>query len=231
MSARSRRLLDQDSRPAAVSFASASGTSATRRSPGAVSRATPIFMRGGSLSVRMGRAWLGDIVASSTNQELLQVIPVARLNHAVLYVRDAEASADFYARVFGFEVVSSELKAGPCSCALRAPTITTTSGCSRSARKRRGAPRGSPPLPLAWEVATIEDLAAAASQLLLPGRWAARATRRSKSLTARIGRQRVRDHVAGTARGVGRTSSSGTVMPLDLDAEVRRWGRGAGPPN
>jgi len=30
---------------------------------------------------------------------------VRRLNHAVLYVRDARASADFYARAFGFEVV------------------------------------------------------------------------------------------------------------------------------
>ena len=35
-------------------------------------------------------------------------VPVARLNHAVLYVRDAQAAAEFYGRVFGFEVVSSE---------------------------------------------------------------------------------------------------------------------------
>src|SRR5215510_11743121 len=35
------------------------------------------------------------------------MIPVARLNHAVLYVRDASVAADFYARVFGFEVVES----------------------------------------------------------------------------------------------------------------------------
>jgi catechol-2,3-dioxygenase len=34
-------------------------------------------------------------------------IPVARLNHAVLYVRDATKAADFYGRVFGFEVVES----------------------------------------------------------------------------------------------------------------------------
>ena len=35
-------------------------------------------------------------------------IPVARLNHAVLFVRDATVAADFYARVFGFEVVARE---------------------------------------------------------------------------------------------------------------------------
>ena len=33
------------------------------------------------------------------------MIPVQRLNHAVLYVRDAAASAAFYQEVLGFEVV------------------------------------------------------------------------------------------------------------------------------
>ena len=36
-------------------------------------------------------------------------IPVARLNHAVLWVRDAAAAAGFYGRVFGFEVVGTEM--------------------------------------------------------------------------------------------------------------------------
>ena len=35
-------------------------------------------------------------------------IPVARLNHAVLFVRDASVAAEFYGRVFGFEVVANE---------------------------------------------------------------------------------------------------------------------------
>jgi len=35
-------------------------------------------------------------------------IPVARLNHAVLFVRDAAQAAEFYGRVFGFEVVANE---------------------------------------------------------------------------------------------------------------------------
>ena len=33
------------------------------------------------------------------------MIPVKRLNHAVLYVRDAQASSDFYQRALGFTVV------------------------------------------------------------------------------------------------------------------------------
>ena len=33
------------------------------------------------------------------------MIPVKRLNHAVLYVRDADRAAAFYEEAFGFEVV------------------------------------------------------------------------------------------------------------------------------
>ena len=33
------------------------------------------------------------------------MIPVRRLNHAVLYVRDADRAAAFYQEAFGFEVV------------------------------------------------------------------------------------------------------------------------------
>src|ERR1700690_787671 len=36
------------------------------------------------------------------------VAPVAGLNPAVLYGRDPQRAADFYRRVFGFEVVASE---------------------------------------------------------------------------------------------------------------------------
>ena len=34
------------------------------------------------------------------------MIPVKRLNHAVLYVRDAERAAAFYREAFGFDVVA-----------------------------------------------------------------------------------------------------------------------------
>ena len=33
-------------------------------------------------------------------------MPVRRLNHAVLYVRDAQASANFYERVLDFETAA-----------------------------------------------------------------------------------------------------------------------------
>src|SRR3954449_10590737 len=40
---------------------------------------------------------------------IVMPIPVARLNHAVLFVRDAERAAAFYTRLFGFEVVGNEM--------------------------------------------------------------------------------------------------------------------------
>ena len=33
-------------------------------------------------------------------------MPITRLNHAVLFVRDADAAAEFYRRAFGFEELS-----------------------------------------------------------------------------------------------------------------------------
>ena len=44
----------------------------------------------------------------------MAVIPVARLNHAVLFVRDATVAAEFYARVFGFEVVANGVRWAGC---------------------------------------------------------------------------------------------------------------------
>src|SRR2546423_23456 len=45
----------------------------------------------------------------TTATETPMPIPVARLNHAVLFVRDAERAAEFYTRLFGFDVVGKEM--------------------------------------------------------------------------------------------------------------------------
>ena len=36
------------------------------------------------------------------------MIPVTRLNHAVLFVRDLERSVSFYSRAFGFHEIARE---------------------------------------------------------------------------------------------------------------------------
>lgn len=93
-------------------------------------------------------------------------IPVARLNHAVLYVRDATRAAEFYSRVFGFEVVESAFGG-------RAVFMRSASGENHHdlglfsvGPDAPRPPRGSVGLyHLAWEVPTIDDLAAAATVL------------------------------------------------------------------
>src|SRR5437762_2148889 len=145
--------------PVAWSLPSASGTRATRRSPGAVSLATPIFIGSRSLSKSMR----GILASTSLVPGASPMIPVARLNHAVLYVRDAGVAADFYGRVFGFETVSSEM--GGRAVFMRAANGENHHdlGLFSVGPAAPHPSRGSTGLyHLAWEVPTIEDLATAA---------------------------------------------------------------------
>ena len=81
------------------------------------------------------------------------MIPVQRLNHAVLYVRDAGASAECYSEAFGFEIVAEMPGGAAASSGPRAPTTTTTSACSRSAPTHPGPSSGRVGLyHLAWQV-------------------------------------------------------------------------------
>ena len=115
-------------------------------------------------------------------------IPVARLNHAVLFVRDATRAAEFYGRVFGFEVVGSEF--GGQAVFMRSPIGDNHHdlGLFSVGPDAPRPQRGSVGLyHLAWEVPTIEDLADASRDLSEAARSAGRATTASRSRsTARI---------------------------------------------
>jgi catechol-2,3-dioxygenase len=92
-------------------------------------------------------------------------IPVARLNHAVLYVQDLDRSTDFYERAFGFEEIARE---GGMMAFMRAAGSSNHHdlGLMAVGPNAPRPPRGSTGLyHLAWEVPTIEDLAAAAATL------------------------------------------------------------------
>jgi catechol-2,3-dioxygenase len=160
------------------------------------------------------------------------VIPVARLNHAVLYVRDAGAAAGFYGRVFGFEVVSTEL--GGQAVFMRAAGTDNHHdlGLFSVGPQAPRPPRGSTGLyHLAWEVPTIEDLATAARELSTAGALGGASDHGvSKSLYGRDPDGNEFEIMWRVPReSWGEFEKRGTVMPLDLDAEVRRWG-GAGVP-
>src|SRR4051794_18167688 len=98
------------------------------------------------------------------------MIAVARLNHAVLYVRDARQSGEFYGRVFGFEVVSEEFGGQAVFMRAAGGENHHDLGLFSVGEQAPRAPRGSVGLyHLAWEVPTIEALAAAAGELSAAG--------------------------------------------------------------
>ncbi len=157
-------------------------------------------------------------------------IPVVRLNHAVLYVRNAERAADFYARVFGFRVVSREF--GGQAVFMRAGDGDNHHdlGLFSVGDAAPRPPRGSTGLyHLAWEVATIEDLAAAQRTLAEAGALGGASDHAvSKSLYGsdpdgnefeimwRVPREQWGEH-----------ERRAVVRALDLDAELARHGSGS----
>jgi catechol-2,3-dioxygenase len=159
------------------------------------------------------------------------MIPVARLNHAVLFVRDATVAAEFYGRLFGFEVVSSE--AGGRAVFMRAAGGENHHdlGLFSVGPQATRPPRGSIGLyHLAWEVPTIEDLATAARELSEAGALGGASDHGvSKSLYGADPDGNEFEVMWRVPRELwGELEHGGTILPLDLDAEVRRWGTGAG---
>jgi catechol-2,3-dioxygenase len=94
---------------------------------------------------------------------------VHRLNHAVLYVRDAQASAAFYAEALGFAPIPG-MPAMPNAVFLRAPGSTNDHDLGLFSVGPQAGPsaagRGAVGLyHLAWEVDTLADLAEISERL------------------------------------------------------------------
>jgi catechol-2,3-dioxygenase len=158
-------------------------------------------------------------------------IPVTRLNHAVLFVRDASVAAEFYGRVFGFEVVGSEM--GGQAVFMRSPLATNHHdlGLFSVGPNAPRPVRGSVGLyHLAWEVPTIEDLAAASQILSEAGALGGASDHGvSKSLYGKDPDGNEFEIMWSVPREAwGDYEKRGAVLPLDIDAEVARFGSGAG---
>ena len=157
-------------------------------------------------------------------------MPITRLNHAVLFVRDADAAAAFYGDAFGFE----ELERPP---GMRAVFMRSPDGGNHhdlglfevGAAAPRPA-RGSVGLyHLAWQIDTIEALAEMSSRLQGLGALTGASDHGvSKSLYGRDPDGNEFEVMWSVPREAwGRFEQEATVMPLDLEAELRRWGTGA----
>jgi catechol-2,3-dioxygenase len=154
-------------------------------------------------------------------------IPVKRLNHAVLFVRDATSAAEFYREVFGFEIVGSEM--GGQAIFMRSPLDENHHdlGLFSVGPNASNAPRGSVGLyHLAWEVPRIEDLAAAAQTLSEAGALGGASDHVvSKSLYGRDPDGNEFEIMWRVPREAwGEAEHKGAILPLDLDAELKRFG-------
>jgi catechol-2,3-dioxygenase len=157
-------------------------------------------------------------------------MPVTRLNHAVLYVRDAEVTATFYEQVLGFERLAMGF---PGAVFMRAPGSTNDHDLGLfsvgEAAGTSPAGRGSVGLyHLAWEVDTLTELGEIASRLRKAGALVGASDHgTTKSLYAKdpdgiefevawIVPADLLDDAALTARS--------SIGHLDLEHEMQRYG-------
>jgi catechol-2,3-dioxygenase len=155
---------------------------------------------------------------------------ITHLNHAVLFVRDADAAAAFYRDAFGFEEL--DRPQGMRAAFMRSPSGTNHHdlGLFEVGPDAPRPPRGSVGLyHLAWQIDTIEALAEMDGRLRELGALSGASDHGvSKSLYGRDPDGNEFEVMWEVPREAwGRFEKEATVMPLDLDAELRRWGAGS----
>jgi catechol-2,3-dioxygenase len=153
------------------------------------------------------------------------MIPVQRLNHAVLYVRDAARSADFYRSTLGFETVTEM----PGAAFLRA------AGSSNHHDLGLFSVGPSAPRPesgrvglyhLAWQVGSIEDLRTARDTLRAIGAYVGESDHgATKSIYGHDPDGNEFEIMWLVPRTEwGEHEHDAFIAPLDLEAEIARHG-------
>jgi len=159
-------------------------------------------------------------------------MPVTRLNHAVLYVRDVRRSVDFYTQVLGFRVVS-DLAAIPGAAFLQASgssndhdlglfEVGAAAGPSGAGRQTVGLYH------LAWEVDTLAELQQTATRLTEAGALVGASDHSTTKALYAVDPDGIEfevswlvpaDRITEEVRA-GRTS----IRPLDIAREIERYG-------
>jgi catechol-2,3-dioxygenase len=152
---------------------------------------------------------------------------VTRLNHAVLYVSDVKRSLDFYQKAFGFKVVD---RMGDQAVFLRSANTDNHHDLalmSVGASAPRPASRSVGLYHLAWQVATIEDLAEMAARLVELNALGGMSDHGvSKSLYGHDPDGIEFEVMFEVPRDQwGEYAEKAVVQPLDLEREVRRFGK------
>jgi catechol-2,3-dioxygenase len=146
---------------------------------------------------------------------------IRRLNHAVLWVRDAQASAEFYTTVLGFEVAATM---GSQAVFLRADGSTNDHDLGLFSVGDRQRPAAHSPglYHLAWQVNTIDELAELRRKLVAAGSLVGESDHGvSKSLYA-ADPDGIEFEVMWAVPKENWPSGP-TTQRLDLDAELARW--------
>jgi catechol-2,3-dioxygenase len=154
---------------------------------------------------------------------------ISRLNHAVLYVRDARAQERFYREVLGFSTIIGD-DAGR-YVFMRAPdsanhhdiaffTIGAGAAPSTAGRATVGMYH------LAWEVPTIEDLAAMRDRLTAAGALVGSSDHGANKSLYAVDPDGLEFEVMYLvpADRWGPEEHEAIVRPLDLEGELERWG-------
>jgi catechol-2,3-dioxygenase len=153
-------------------------------------------------------------------------MPVRRLNHAVLYVKDLAATVPFYRETLGFEV---RMELPGKAAFLRAPGSANDHDLGLFQVSDATAPKGHylGLYHLAWEVGTLKELAEVRDRLTAAGALVGASDHRvSKSLYARdpsgiefevMWRVPAEDWEQEMQAGE-------MIAPLDLERELARWG-------
>jgi catechol-2,3-dioxygenase len=153
------------------------------------------------------------------------MIPVTRLNHAVLFVRELERAVEFYREAFGFEEIARE---GGMMAFLRASESDNHHdlGLMAVGPDAPRPPRGSVGLyHLAWQVPTIDALATAAETLSRLGALTGASDHgATKSLYGHDPDGNEFEVMWMVPREEwGEHERRAIVAPLDLEREVARW--------
>jgi catechol-2,3-dioxygenase len=152
---------------------------------------------------------------------------VRRLNHAVLYVRDARRSADFYREALGFDVVAEA--GNGAAIFMRAGETENHHDLGLFSL----GPQAPSPEPgrvglyhLAWQVDSISDLADMRDRLARLGALVGASDHGvSKSLYAKDPDGNEFEVMWDVPRDDwGRYEKDAAVLPLDLEAELARYG-------
>jgi catechol 2,3-dioxygenase-like lactoylglutathione lyase family enzyme len=158
-------------------------------------------------------------------------VPITRLNHAVLYVRDVERSVRFYTDVLGFRVLNMLPDGFRGAAFLQAPGSTNDHDLglfeigSDAAASPAGRGGSVGLYHLAWEVDTLGELARIAGVLRERGALVGASDHGStKALYARDpdGIEFEVSWLVPADRLGGDTEMR--TAPLDLDAEIARYG-------